>query len=153
MQRIFVVRSVMCRRFTQRLSKAAFLAALLLSSSAAHAVTPLRDCSTTIFFDGSNTRLSQWDMDRLNRFVAECRRISGRTVTAVGYHLGAETAEANMKVSRLRAEAVREYLLTLDLHATAIDVQATGDTEVGKPPAQMEEVLQAHWRKVVVHAY
>ena len=108
---------------------APFAAALILLAAPAAALSPF-----AVFFDSGSAVLDARAREILDHAVEQIRAtdVRGLSIEAAADRVG--SAEANLRLSRRRAEAVRAYLLARGLPPAAIRVAAHGET--GQPIVQ-----------------
>jgi outer membrane protein OmpA-like peptidoglycan-associated protein len=79
-----------------------------------------------IFFDTNSTKLSESEIEKLDRFEQYIRPIGSYQVTLNGYTDSYGDAEDNRLISINRAEAVKSYLVGKGVEARNIDVVGHG---------------------------
>lgn len=86
-------------------------------------------CPFLVFFDSSEAEISRDSSAVLERLLAEWRRGGFTRVRLVGHSDRSGPAVANLRMSRDRAEAIRDWLLAQGMPATALQVQALGERQ------------------------
>lgn len=93
---------------------------------------PLR---ATIGFEGSGTRLSDLSRGQLDALMADARFAGGGAITLSGHSDASGNDTDNLVVSRRRAEAVRDYLVSRGASEDRITVIALGERRPIEPNA------------------
>lgn len=98
----------------------------LLQSSEMMLNNELKNAS--IFFAFNSVRLSDRDRFRLNREVVVPARKSGQPVLLLGYSCDLGSSESNLETSKMRAEAIKAFLIGMGIPESQIEVHAIGDS-------------------------
>jgi outer membrane protein OmpA-like peptidoglycan-associated protein len=93
-------------------------------------------CEVSVFFEPDSASLSAQAFKSLNNFVSECRTSPASVIYVDGHADVSGSPERNTVISRVRAEAVRNYLLSTGVIAKAFEIRPYGDT---KPLANRTE--------------
>lgn len=96
---------------------------------------PLR---ATIGFGDSGTGLDDAARSQLDALVADARFAGGGPITLRGHSDASGSDLNNLAVSRRRAEAVRDYLISKDVPEDRITVIALGERRPIEPNAQLD---------------
>jgi outer membrane protein OmpA-like peptidoglycan-associated protein len=100
----------------------------------------------TIFFNFNSVRLSNNDRYNLNHSVYIPARKSGQPILIVGYSCDLGEVEEAAKVSLMRAEIVKQYLVNLGMDPERIEVEG-----IGAPATKLTEAQRLQRRKVDVY--
>jgi outer membrane protein OmpA-like peptidoglycan-associated protein len=129
----------MVRQVIRRLFFALAAAASMLMLSPAHAWTPF-----LVFFDTGSTVINTYGGVVLDNAAGSRRQLDVRRYTVIGHADRVGAAEANLRLSRRRAEAVRAALIARGVPAEIIRIEPMGETRPLVSTA--DEVAEGHNR-------
>ena len=104
----------------------------------------MRAC-THGFFDRSSSALTAQAHKVLDDYAGKCVGMKGRIAYIKGHDDSEGSSDANMETSRIRAEVVRDYLISQGFAPEQLHVEAYGNTSRLSP-----ERLDAQNRRVEV---
>ena len=101
------------------------ITAALLAAAPAHARVPLQ-----VFFDSGSSRLDEYALATLDNVAVAARSEGARGIVIRGHADRVGDRGSNLRLSRRRAEAVRDALLARGVSAgTVITTAAVGETD------------------------
>jgi hypothetical protein len=85
--------------------------------------------SHSVFFDRGSSALTAQARQVLDNFSKKCAGMQGRIAYIWGHDDSEGSSEANMETSRIRAEVVRDHLISLGFAPEQLQVEAYGNTK------------------------
>lgn len=105
--------------------------------------TQVSTVSADYLFEQNSAELLPDAVTALGQIVPDIREHPGR-IQVVGYSDGLGATDSNLDLSRRRAEAVRDFLVTEDIPASVLGVEARGEE------GAQDDVADASRRKVEI---
>ena len=87
----------------------------------------VKNCNPTVYFDFNSSRLDQTSQEGLDWVGEKLSKRTNSRVVVTGYADKVGEDEANMEISKKRAEAVRDYLIAHQVDPQRITVAYKGN--------------------------
>ena len=99
----------------------------------------LKTCNPNLYFDFNSTELNEQSKENLDWVAAKMERRPEKRVVVSGFADMVGDDASNLKVSKMRANAVKDYIISKGISGDRIDVRYVGKTQLASHEADKQD--------------
>lgn len=90
----------------------------------------LKTCNPTLYFDFNSTALNEQSVSNLDWVVEKFEKRPGKRIVVFGFADMVGDEQSNMKISKRRADAVKDYLVSRSIPEDKVEVHYVGKSQL-----------------------
>lgn len=99
----------------------------------------LKTCNPNLYFDFNSTKLNDQAVENLDWVVNKMEKRPEKRVVVSGFADMVGDDASNLKVSKMRADTVKDYIISKGISGDRIDVRYVGKTQLASHEADKQD--------------